>query len=133
MNKFSVASKHKLETCHPLLQRLMAMVLEKIDITIICGYRDKIAQEVALTNGTSKLHWPNSKHNTYPSMAVDVAPYPIDWNDYNAFRLVSYAVKQCWKEIPDDEKEGLELNWGGDWTRFKDHPHYELVKGVEAK
>ena len=31
--------------------------------------------------GKSKVRWPSGKHNTVPSMAVDVTPYPVVWDD----------------------------------------------------
>ncbi len=29
----------------------------------------------------SKIRWPDGKHNTVPSSAVDVTPYPVVWDD----------------------------------------------------
>ena len=51
------------------------------DITILEGYRNEEDQNKAFENGFSKLKFPNSKHNVYPSMAVDALPFPIDWKD----------------------------------------------------
>ena len=39
----------------------------------------------ARREGRSKLSWLESKHNCEPSRAVDIAPYPIDWDDRERF------------------------------------------------
>jgi len=65
-----------------------------------------------------------------PSLAVDVAPYPIDWNDRERFCYFAGYVKGIAKSL------GTELRWGGDWDRdtqvkdnnFDDLPHFELVE-----
>ena len=69
----------------------------------------------------SKVTWLNnplaSKHVT--GNAVDLVPYPIDWNTISKFTTISKAMKQAAKEL------GVDLEWGGDWTK-KDYPHFEL-------
>lgn len=71
----------------------------------------------------SKVTWLNdplaSKHVT--GKAVDLVPYPVDWNDLNKFRKISVAVKAAAVEL------NVEISWGGDWARTKDYPHFELV------
>lgn len=52
-----------------------------LDITVLCGFRGEAEQNQAVADGTSKLRWPDSKHNQKPSRAVDVVPYPIEWKD----------------------------------------------------
>ena len=69
----------------------------------------------------SKVTWLNnplaSKHVT--GNAIDLVPYPIDWNTISKFTTISKAMKQAAKEL------GVDLEWGGDWTK-KDYPHFEL-------
>ena len=69
----------------------------------------------------SKVTWLNnplaSKHVT--GNAVDLVPYPINWNTISKFTTISKAMKQAAKEL------GVDLGWGGDWTK-KDYPHFEL-------
>ena len=81
MPKFSKKSKAKLNTCDKRLIELFNKVVKKFDCTIIEGHRSKDRQNKLFDEGKSKLQYPNGKHNATPSMAVDVAPYPIDWND----------------------------------------------------
>lgn len=93
------ASLDKLLTCHDDLQLLIIDVAARIDagdlftagikdITVVCGQRGKAEQDSAFKRGTSKLTYPHSKHNKTPSLAVDIAPYPIDWNDREAFLVL---------------------------------------------
>ena len=111
----------KLSTCDNRLQVLFYEVIKEFDCTILCGHRGEAEQNAAYASGNSKLKYPKSKHNSLPSMAVDVAPYPIDWLDLKRFKELSEVVK----------KKAAELNigivWGGDWKKFPDAPHYELI------
>ena len=128
MPAFSARSKLALATCHPLLQRLMKSAIVDFDFTVLCGYRDEIAQNKAFAEGKSKLTFPKSKHNSNPSMAVDIAPYPIDWNNHAAFRALADVVRVHWEAIPAADRDGFTLEWGGGWARFPDMPHWELRK-----
>lgn len=128
MPQFSGRSLTKLSECHPLLQKLMRDVIQSVDFSVICGYRNKQEQDIAYESGHSKLRWPQSKHNSNPSLAVDIVPYPIDWDNIAAFHMLSDEVKASWERLPEAEKRGWELSWGGDWKKFKDYPHWELRK-----
>jgi peptidoglycan LD-endopeptidase CwlK len=93
------ASLEKLATCCEDLRQLVLDVSERIDagdlftagirdITVVCGHRGRSEQEKAFKDGYSKLTYPHSKHNKLPSLAVDLAPYPIDWKDREAFMVL---------------------------------------------
>lgn len=130
MPAFGKASRRRLETLHPDLQRLLTSAIQNgPDFAILCGHRTEAEQNEAYRLKRSQLNWPNSKHNEIPSKAVDVAPYPIDWDDLNRFRfLAGYLQGQA-------DARGLKIRWGGDWDgdymehdeRFRDLPHFELV------
>ena len=136
MPTFGKASRERLDTCHADLQRIMEAVVERYDIAIICGHRNEIAQMLAYEQGKSQLPWPQSKHNSYPSQAVDIAPYPIDWNDREAFALMAGWVLCVADRLLQEGKVTHALKWGGDWNRdhktrdhrFLDFPHFELVE-----
>lgn len=130
MMKFSKRSLSRLESCHPLLQLLMTEAIQttEIDFTVLCGQRNREEQDRAYVLGNSLLKWPNSKHNSSPSLAVDIAPYPVDWNDTAAFIALSHHIKQVWSSILPQEKGDWELSYGGDWSTLKDLPHWELRK-----
>lgn len=121
MNRFSKPSMDRLLTCHQDLQRLFFEVIKKQDCSILCGFRDEKDQDKAFNTGKSKLQWPHSKHNSNPSMAVDVAPYPIDWVDTERFKEFAQVVLATAQEI------GVKVVWGGHWEEFPDLPHFELA------
>lgn len=129
MANFSLLSQQRLGECHPDLQRLFNEVIRHRDCTVICGHRREVEQDEAFESGKSKVEWPNSKHNKYPSMAVDVVPYPIDWNDRSAFYLFAGFVIGIAKGM------GINLRCGADWDgdgkvkdqNFHDLPHFELI------
>lgn len=136
MPKFSQASFSKLSTCHPDLQALFYEVIKYFDCTIIEGYRNKEGQEKAFSDGNTQLHWPHGKHNSQPSMAVDVAPYPIDWKNDKRFYWFAGYVMGIAQKLKDEGKMTHAVRFGGDWNsdknidneRFKDLVHFELVE-----
>ena len=127
--RFSDNSLRQLNTCHRDLVRLMWEVANHIDITIIEGHRSNERQDSLFRQGSSKLRGGQSKHNSDPSMAVDVAPYPIDWQDRERFLIFGGFV------LGMAAKMGIPLRWGGDWDgdgyttdqNFHDMVHFELV------
>tara|TARA_R100000908_G_C3738178_1_gene135402 strand:- start:348 stop:743 length:396 start_codon:yes stop_codon:yes gene_type:complete len=128
MPRFSKKSLSKLETCDKRLQDLFLRVVKKFDCTIIEGHRSKDRQNKLFDEGKSKLKYPKGKHNATPSKAVDVAPYPIDWNDRERFTyFAGYVVGIAYQM-------GLKIRWGGDWdmdtqvkdNNFDDLPHFEI-------
>jgi len=137
MAKFSKASKEKLEKAHPLQQALWNEVIKVIDCTILETFRDKAKQNRLFDLGKSRVKWPDSNHNSLPSIAVDAAPYYIDsphirWNKKSLFRW--YYFSGIVKGIAT--RMDISIRWGGDWNmdtyvkdqRFNDLPHFELVK-----
>lgn len=130
MPEFSPLSKKRLAECHHDLQKLMNEVIKHYDIVILCGFRGKDEQEKAVAEGKSKVHFPNSKHNVTPSLAVDIAPYPIDWNDMKRWWHLAGYVKAT------AERLGIKIRQGADWDgdndfkdqKFIDLPHVELAE-----
>jgi peptidoglycan L-alanyl-D-glutamate endopeptidase CwlK len=124
------SSLAELESCHPKLQLLIREVdrrlsaskrPQKIDLKVIQGHRGKEDQHQAFLEGKSKQDWPNSRHNADPSTAVDIAPYPLDWNDADMFMLLSgYALA-----VADDL--GIEVEVGALWAGHWDRPHIQLT------
>lgn len=125
MPSFSKQSLDRLATCHFDLQRVLFEAIKYIDFTVICGFRDKAEQDAAYKAGNSKLRWPMSRHNSTPSEAVDVCPYPIDWRDTERFAYLAGVIMTVAGQL------GVELTWGGTWT-FRDRPHFELKKKTPA-
>ena len=128
MPSFSQKSLRKLDDAHPIWQSILNEAIEHVDFTIIETFRNEERQNAMFQKGQSQLRWPDSKHNVRPSMAVDIAPYPIDWDDLSRFyRLVGFIEGLAWTR-------GVEIRAGIDWdrdwehmdNRFNDAVHIEL-------
>ena len=133
--QWGTLSRARLSTCHPLLQvlanRLIARADLPCDLTIVCGHRDRQAQNDAFRNGFSKSRWPTSKHNSMPSHAFDFAPLTegkIDWADDAAWQKTGPLFEEEWAcmQVEGLVPAGVTLSWGGRWTSFRDLPHVEL-------
>ena len=129
MSIFGKVSTANLATCHPDLQRLANEVIKHFDHSITCGHRNKKDQDKAVAEGNSKVEWPNGKHNKIPSEAIDVAPYPLNWNDAEAFTLLAGVYLGVAAML------GIKIRIGADWDgdfntlehSFKDRPHIERI------
>lgn len=132
MPVFSKKSRERLETCDPRLVRVMELAIQRIDFSVREGHRSKAEQDAAVRDGHSKTPWPKSKHNRYPSLAVDIYPHPFKneyWKQPQVWADQAKIVLDCAAEL------GIRLRWGGDWNqngewrdeRFFDGPHFELL------
>lgn len=135
MAKFGKSSLTRLETCHEDLQLLFLQVVNTFDCSIICGHRGQDEQDEAFKKNLSKLRYPNSKHNSMPSMAIDVIPYPVNWKDLKRMHYFAGYVKAIAEQLKKDQLMSHDIRWGGDWDSdtqvndqtFIDLPHFELV------
>lgn len=118
MPKFSGSSEAKLSTCDTRLQRLFNRVIEGWDCTIIEGNRSYDQQVKNFKNGVSKTM--HSAHLMIPSKAVDVAPWPLDWDNIEEFKRFAIFVKGVALGM------NIEVKWGGDFKSFFDGPHWEV-------
>ena len=121
MYKFSSNSIEKLNTCDKRLQDLLYEVIKYIDVTVIEGYRSSEDQLKAFSDGKSEAMPGKSKHNIIPSMAVDVAPYPINWKDKNRFYYLGGLIKGI------AYKMNIPIRWGGDWNGDNDFDGQKLI------
>lgn len=137
MPKFSKRSLERLGQCHVDLQIIFKEVIKHYDCSILCGHRGKKEQDKAYKEGKSKLVFPKSKHNLTPSLAIDVVPYPIEWNDLKRFYYFGGFVKGIASQLLKEGFISHEIRWGGDWDsdndfadqKFTDLPHFELKFG----
>jgi peptidoglycan LD-endopeptidase CwlK len=136
MPKFSQDSFSKLVTCHPDLQALFYEVIKYYDCTILEGYRNEIDQNIAFKSGQTLLNYPDSKHNKQPSLAVNVTPYPIDFDNHTRLYWFAGYVCAIAQKLKDSGKMTYSIRWGGAWDglgdlnksgMFQDLVHYELV------
>lgn len=132
-------SANKLTVCDERLIKVFVEVRKIYDFKVICGYRGQKDQHDAFCCGNSKLDWPKSKHNSLPSLAVDVLPAclqidgKINWNDKEAFiKAYSELAELVFKEA---DKQGVHLRSGMDFhmdgskttNDMWDLPHWEVV------
>ena len=143
MPKFGRKSREHLETCHADLQTLFNAVIEEIDCSVTCGYRNKKDQAVAFASGNSKAQYPHGKHNSNPSTAIDVVPYPISWNDLPRFYYFAGYVMAKAEILRNVGEITNKIRWGGNWKGLNngkidfsynklkkvldDLPHFELM------
>lgn len=138
MPVFSRKSKAILGTVHVDLQSLFNSVVVDFDCTPLCGFRtEKEQADLYAIGRTVNIGQPTvttldgvtkkSKHQT--GLALDIVPYPINWNDLDRFYYFAGFVKARSIDM------GIEVRWGGDWdgdtvlsdNKFNDLPHWELV------
>lgn len=119
---FGKKSLEQRATLHTDLQKVVDETAKTFNCTILCGHRNEEGQNRAFAEGKSKLKWPNSRHNSTPSQAVDIVPFPCNWTALEEFREMSKHVKEAAKTV------GVEIEWGGEWANFKDYPHFQLKK-----
>ena len=127
---FGTRSKQCLSNVHPDMVTIcyQALDFQVMDFGVICGHRSEAEQNEAYETGKSKLQWPNSMHNSSPSRAVDLVPWPVDWNDHLAFARLAGIMDGA------AAIKGFKIRWGGDWDgdgssrdqSFMDIGHFEL-------
>jgi len=138
MAQFGDTSNRRLDTSHHIHQLLWRRVVAERDCSVTEGHRDKVKQNYYFKTGTSKVQWPDSDHNSIPSMAVDCVPYPELWSSKAAFFELREVVLAKWSTMEDEGlTDGYVLKWGGDWDddgdfddqTFNDYPHWWIEKG----
>ena len=101
------------------------------DITIVEGHRAEARQNQMVAEGKSRLRWPRSRHNSTPSMAVDIAPYvdgTVSWS-WDWFPPLGVHFKTVWAELQAAGRVNPrhKPTWGADWTGgFRDGPHFQI-------
>ena len=72
-----------------------AIEITEVDFTVIEGIRHINRQRELLKAGKSTTL--NSRHIT--GHAVDMVPYPVDWEDLDRFELMAEAMKEAAEEL----------------------------------
>ena len=116
----SKKSRDRLAGVHPDLVKVVERAIEitEIDFAVLEGVRSKTRQEQLVKAGASQTM--RSRHLT--GHAVDLGAYvagSIRW-DWPLYHKLAVAVKQAAAELQ------VPIEWGGDWTTFKDGPHWQL-------
>ncbi len=125
MPKFGKKSQERLRGVNSELVNVLFELVKIMDVTIIEGVRSQERQDRLVAEGKSKTKF--SKHIT--GRAVDLAPYPIDWEDRDRFHYMGGMLRGIAHQM------GVKVIWGGDWNgdgetkdnNFDDLVHIELV------
>ena len=137
--KLGPKSLSRLHGVHP---DLVAVVKRAIEITtqdfsVLCGVRTVNEQKELYAQGRTKpgniVTW-TLKSNHFASAdgfghAVDLVPYPVDWETLSKFDAISEAMMRAAEEL------GVTIRWGADWDMDglvrepgeSDSPHFEIV------
>ena len=124
MYKFGKRRRERLKGVDARLVNVLKELIKIMDVTIIEGLRSKERQEQLLAQGKTKTKY--SKH--IEGKAVDLAPYPIDWEDREMFHYMGGMLRGLGKAM------GVNIRWGGDWdsdgdindNKFDDLVHVEI-------
>ena len=136
MPSFGNRSLLQLETCHRDIQRVLNRAIEHVDFSVIEGHRSRERQQElynTMVNGqrvtTLDGVTHKSKHQEWPSVAVDIIPYPSGYKDHQELVELGRFVQGIGVGM------GIRLRWGGDWNgnfkrdqSFWDLPHLELLE-----
>jgi len=153
MPSFGEKSNEVRDTLTPTLQLLVDRVVKYYNITLLEGHRNERRQDALLADQVTKVGWPDSKHNAFPSMAVDVSPWPIPegwgnlgrktgkvrddaWKERVKFYQMVAVIQYCWAQLVEEypDLNEYQLRSGADWDgdgdyrdqTFDDLVHVEL-------
>lgn len=125
MEKTDLASLERLTHVHADLRKLFMHVAQgELKFSVTEGLRTLDRQKQLLKAGASRTL--NSRHLT--GHALDVACWvdldldgklELRW-DQPLYAKFSWEVKAVARSV------GIPIEWGGDWTSFKDGPHFQL-------
>lgn len=104
-----------LDGVHPDLARVVKLASEKTDFLVTEGLRDIERQKQLKAAGKSKTL--NSRHLT--GHAVDLADCDGCY-DIPDLLYIADAIKDSATEL------NIAVEWGGDWKKFVDTPHFQL-------
>lgn len=118
--QFSKRSTDRMLSLHPDIVQVMKLAISRspVDFTVLEGLRTVERQKRLVATGASKTM--NSRHLT--GHAIDIAPLDngvVSW-DWPLYHKLAPVIKEAAEEL------GVDLEWGGDWTSFKDGPHWQL-------
>lgn len=146
MGNFSKRSLDNLKNVHPDLVKVMTEAIKNspVDFTIVCGLRTTKEQQELYAKGRTKpgpkvtnadgiknlsnhQDEADGKKDGYGS-AVDLYPY-FDGQVQINHKDTIPKLKIIGKHIEDTAKKlGINIEWGGRWTKLVDYPHFQLKR-----
>ena len=124
MPKFGKKSKERLKGVDTKLVNVLNELIKIMDCTIIEGVRSEEKQQEYFKKGKSKIDGITKKGMHQLGKAIDLAPYPIDWNDRDRFHYMGGMIRGIAKQL------NVNVRWGGDWDsdgQTKDNSFDDLV------
>jgi len=132
MPKLGKRSRQRLNGVDAKLVNVLHEVCKYFDITVIEGLRSQKRQDQLVAEGKSKTKF--GKH--VQGKAVDIAPYPIDWEARDDFHYLGGFLLGIASQM------GVKVRWGGDWNasslfkgqrttkdnNFDDLVHFEILE-----
>lgn len=136
----SKRSLERLEGVHPKLKMVITLGItdSPYDFMIVQGVRTAAYQNSLYQQGRTKpgskvtncdgykvksnhqIKWDGYGHAVDFAIYAPELPDKIDWNTVSKYKEVAEHLKSVAKE------NGVKIEWGGDWKKFKDYPHIEL-------
>lgn len=118
--KLGALSLTRLKGVHPDLVKVVmrAIQISTLDFTVLEGVRSLERQKALVEAGSSQTL--KSRHLT--GHAVDLGAWvdsQLDWS-WPLYPRIAGAMKMAAKEL------NVPIEWGGDWEKFKDGPHFQL-------
>ena len=128
MYKYGKRSKSRMKGIDKRLREVLDHLIKIMDVTIIEGKRSAKTQQEYFIKGKSKLDGITKKSQHQIGKAVDLAPYPIDWNDRDRMHYMGGMLRGIGLML------GYKLRYGGDWdgdgqtkdNKFDDLVHIEI-------
>jgi peptidoglycan L-alanyl-D-glutamate endopeptidase CwlK len=119
--RWSAYSRERMAGLHHDLVRVLdlAIGISQIDLIVLEGRRTLDRQMRLVRNGASRTL--RSRHLT--GHAVDIAPLDEDGHPSWAWPLyhrIAPVIKRAARDLE------VPIEWGGDWERFQDGPHWQL-------
>jgi len=133
-------SRARLEGVHPDLVKVVELAIKKTatDFLVLEGVRTPARQKELYAQGRTRpgqvVTWTLTSNHFAKAdgfgHAVDLAPYPVDWNDLKKFDAIAKAMFAAGAEL------GIKIRWGADWDQDgrprergeSDSPHFELAR-----
>lgn len=141
MSKIDQITLFRINSLHPIIRKevkkiYLNEILRILPDNITCRFTHTLRtfseQEELYAQGRTKpgkkvtnARAGQSMHNY--GLAIDIVIL-VDKNGDGKFETVSWNIDNNWMSIVNIFKEHGYI-WGGDWTKFKDYPHFEKTFG----
>lgn len=134
-------SERRLAEVHPMIRHMAQRLIAEsfyagVPIIITQGYRSIAYQNELYAQGrtkpgqiVTKAQGGSSYHNY--GLAIDFALLMPDGRtaSWDTIRDADHDRKADWMEVAEIGKQ-IGFEWGGDWPRFRDMPHFQFTFGL---